>query len=438
MIGDVVFNLLGIKVDLQRSDAALLGRVFVAKIQSLRLTRTDDLAIVVATHTDKLAETPQLIEAQKDVLALLVARVRIVGSVVVLAVVGHVVVVEIEAVDELRRLGVVGDKRLFPIDDEVLVAIDIRDVIDVFVEAGIDHGVGEARIERARLGDGRVVGVLVGEAIVIVVVLVNRELLGHRLDAGARRFLTIDVEGHTATVGVVAASVVGLHAIDLTAQGQAASQVLDALEPPGPGARTTPLARVVADGENKILHIVRELAAQFQSDQLGLGIDRGQALTGGQTIVKRDHAAVGPGAIAAVGAVDGVVDLLVLFGVPFERTPRRNLRGSPALGRPGHLGNLGALPADIEHVVSLANAEAIIAGHVGDEARRVDRDVGGQHKGVNHRHPALGFQPPIGADNTALGRTGFQRRVVVRIVVETGQPHPLAILLALYHNIHAV
>ncbi len=68
--------------------------------------------------------------------AALIPAVGIVRQVVVLAEVRDVVVVEIDAVDELARVRVVGQERLLPVEDEVLVAVDVADAVRVLVQPG--------------------------------------------------------------------------------------------------------------------------------------------------------------------------------------------------------------------------------------------------------------------------------------------------------------
>ena len=74
--------------------------------------------------------------------------------------------------------------------------------------------------------------------------------------------------------------------------------------------------------------------------------------------------------MAAIGAGDGIIELLALIGIPLKWAPCPPFGSLTHRRRPRHFRDRGiALAVDIEHVVGLADPQSVIARHISEKSR---------------------------------------------------------------------
>ena len=108
--------------------------------------------------------------ANVDIVAPVIPAVGVVGQVVVFKPVDPVVVVEVNAEEEFWPIDVVAEKRLLVIRDaiaqrDIVVLVEVRDEVVVFVPTGEDDWVGTTLTSAAPIGRAVLIVVVIDKLI---------------------------------------------------------------------------------------------------------------------------------------------------------------------------------------------------------------------------------------------------------------------------------
>ena len=284
--------------------------------------RSGDLVLAIVAHPGRQAAPIR--QGDKPVQTPPVAVVGIVRFVVVFALVNHAVVVQVNAIDKFLRVRVVEQKRLLKIGHPIGVFVVVRDVVVVLVQPGEDARFGLRAV-------GIIAQIVVGVAVVVVVVIDERELGQHLLVLAFAA--QVRVEPHPTAPTVVPAAVARSEVEELPAHFPA-THILERVDVPR--GRPLLVAPAAQHRETAVEQVALVFAAHLQADKRGRRVKAENRLAGSKAVLKFHDPAVGKIAHLA-------------------RCPHPRLKGRGARGE--------LVAQRVEKGVLLRHLNAVIIGH---------------------------------------------------------------------------